>query len=190
MNASSQNPAPASPEPGPAPAPGRGPAILDLPDEAATARLGNSLWAGLRTGDAVGLDGELGAGKTRLVRAVALAAGVDEEEVGSPTFTLVREYRTAAGRPDAPPALFHLDAYRLADADEYDALGPEEFADAGAVLVEWAANVADALPADRLSVALAVTGESTRRATLSAGGPRSAALLASVLAGFGGNADG
>ena len=159
-------------------------ATLDLPDEAATARLGAALAAALRPGDVVALDGELGAGKTRLVRAVAEAAGVPADEIGSPTFTLVREYPTAAGRPDAPPVLFHLDAYRLTDADEYDALGPEEFADRGAVLIEWASNVADALPADRLTVALAVTGESSRRATLTAGGPRSAKLLHAVREAF------
>ena len=156
-------------------------AVLDLLDEAATDRLGRALAASLRIGDVVALDGELGAGKTRLVRSVAEAAGVDEAQIGSPTFTLVREYATVT--PDAPPVLFHLDAYRLHDADEYDALGPEEFTDRGAVLIEWASRVAESLPADRLSVALTVTGEHARRAAITAGGPRSRALLDQIAGG-------
>ena len=180
MDASSQNPPPASPVPDTGDA-----RILSLPDEAATDRLGRALAAALRTGDVVALDGELGAGKTRLVRAVAEAAGVADEEIGSPTFTLVREYATTGGDDRTPPVLFHLDAYRLTDADEYDALGPEEFTDRGAVLIEWAANVADALPADRLSLSLTPTGETSRRVELTAGGPRSAAVLAAVRGAFG-----
>ena len=175
MDASSHNPPPASP----VTAIG-GSLILSLADEAATDRLGRALAAALRVGDVVALDGELGAGKTRLVRAVAEAAGVSEDEIGSPTFTLVREYLTGGGTEDVPPVLFHLDAYRLIDADEYEALGPEELAERGAALIEWASNVADALPADRLSVFLTPTGETSRRAELTAGGPRSAALLAAV----------
>lgn len=179
MTASSQIPPPASPVPGA----GGTPSLL-LGDETATDRLGRILAAALRVGDVVALDGELGAGKTRLVRAVAEAAGVAPEEIGSPTFTLVREYATGVDRGDAPPFLFHLDAYRLSDADEYELLGPEEFADRGAALIEWAARVADALPTDRLSLRLTPTGETSRRAEFAAGGPRSAALLDAVRGAF------
>ena len=158
---------------------------LPLADERATDRLGERLWAGLRVGSVVALNGELGAGKTRLVRAIALAAGVEPAEIGSPTFTLVREYRTAVppdgqagGRPDAPPLLFHLDAYRLSDEDDYLNLGPEEFLDAGAALIEWAERVAAVLPADRLTLSLSVTGEERREVAATAGGPDSRRLLA------------
>ena len=154
------------------------PSSLTLADETATDRVGRALAGALRVGDVVGLDGELGAGKTRLVRAVAEAAGVPADAIGSPTFTLVREYPTAADRGDAaPPFLFHLDAYRLRDADEFDDLGPDELLDRGAVLVEWAERVADALPADRLSLRLTPTGETSRRLDAAAGGPRSSKLL-------------
>ena len=131
------------------------------------------------------MNGELGAGKTRLVRATALAAGVEPAEIGSPTFTLVREYRPAVPpdgvpdrRPDAPPLLFHLDAYRLTDEDDYLNLGPEEFLDAGALLIEWAGRVAAVLPADRLTLSLTVTGEESRKIAATAGGPDSRRLLA------------
>ena len=160
------------------------PARFDLPDEAATDRLGRALWDGLRTGSVVGLIGELGAGKTRLVRACALAAGASPAEIASPTFTLVKEYATAAERPDAPPVLFHLDAYRLADVDEFEELGPDEFRDAGAVLIEWADRVAEALPADRLTLSLAATGETARTVAATAGGADARRLLDVLKRGF------
>ncbi|NNJ24139.1 tRNA threonylcarbamoyladenosine biosynthesis protein TsaE [Planctomycetes bacterium LzC2] len=133
----------------------------------------------------IGLNGELGAGKTRLVRAIALAAGVDPAEIGSPTFTLVREYRTAlTSFPEAPPLLFHLDAYRLADEDDYLNLGPEEFIETGATLIEWAERVADVLPTDRLTLTLAATGETSRAVVVRAGGPDSRVLRDAILAEF------
>ena len=160
------------------------PLLFPLPDEAATDRLGTLLSAHLRVGSVVGLNGELGAGKTRLARAVALAAGVAPAEIGSPTFTLVREYAAAGGGGNAPPLLFHLDAYRLADGDDLLNLGPEEFLDAGAVLIEWAERVADALPADRLTLTLTATGETSRAVAATAGGPDSRRMLDAIRGGF------
>lgn len=163
-------------------------AILTLSNEHDTDRLGRVLASLLRIGSVVGLNGELGAGKTRLVRAVALASGVAPEEIGSPTFTLVREYvaRVTHAPPELrlPPVLFHLDAYRLTDEDDYLNLGPEEFLEAGAMLIEWAERVKDVLPADRLTLALAATGETSRSVALSAGGPDSRRLRDGILAAF------
>ncbi len=158
-------------------------ADLHLLDERATDRLGRLLAGLLRVGSVVGLNGELGAGKTRLVRAIALAAGVEPAEIGSPTFTLVREYRTALP-PPAPPLLFHLDAYRLADEDDLLNLGPEEFMETGALLIEWAERVADVLPADRLTLTLTATGETSRAVAISAGGPDARRVRDAILAGF------
>jgi len=140
----------------------------------------------------IGLNGELGAGKTRLVRAIALAGGVNPAEIGSPTFTLVREYAAPADvdRPEAPPLLFHLDAYRLTDEDDYLNLGPEEFVESGAMLIEWAERVADVLPVDRLTLSLTATGETSRAVALTAGGPRSRRLRDAALAAFGGGREG
>lgn len=145
--------------------------IFDAPDEAATVRLGQALSAVLPDGAVVALNGMLGAGKTRLVQALAAAEGVPPEEITSPTFVLINEYQ--GRRP-----LYHFDAYRLRDADEFLNLGPEEyFATAGLVLVEWAQRVQDSLPLDRLNIDIATTGPTSRRFTLQASGPRHESAL-------------
>ena len=103
------------------------------------------------------LIGTLGAGKTRLVQAVAAAVGVPRANVTSPTFVLVNEYKT--GRLP----IYHFDTYRLKDDDEFLNLGPDEYFDSnGLTFVEWADRVADLLPADRLEISIDVTGETTR----------------------------
>jgi tRNA threonylcarbamoyladenosine biosynthesis protein TsaE len=129
----------------------------DAADERATAALGAALAEVLPPGTAVALLGTLGAGKTRLVQAIAEACGVDRREVVSPTFVLVHEYR--GRRP-----VCHIDAYRLRDEDEFDQLGPDEFFESDAlVLVEWADRVAGSLPAERIEIRIEVTGQRSRR---------------------------
>ena len=86
--------------------------------EKETARLGKLLADVLPAGTVIALIGTLGAGKTRLVQAVAGALGVPREEVTSPTFVLVNEY--VGGRLP----VYHFDAYRLRDEDEFLELGP------------------------------------------------------------------
>ena len=76
-----------------------------------TARLGCALAQSLSDGGVVALCGTLGAGKTRLVQAMAEALGVDRRQVVSPTFVLIQEYR-------GQKAIYHIDAYRLRDDDE------------------------------------------------------------------------
>lgn len=107
-----------------------------------------------------------GAGKTRLVQAIAEAAGVDRRQVLSPTFVLIQEYH---GRR----ALYHIDAYRLRDEDEFLALGPEEYFEGdGLVLVEWADRVQGCLPADRVEVRIEVTGPELRQFEIISIGPK------------------
>ncbi|HRQ71862.1 MAG TPA: tRNA (adenosine(37)-N6)-threonylcarbamoyltransferase complex ATPase subunit type 1 TsaE [Phycisphaerales bacterium] len=134
-----------------------------------TAALGRALAGALRAGDALALRGELGAGKTTLVRAIAEARGIDPALVSSPTFVMVNEYPPPA--PGEPP-IVHVDAYRLRGEDDLDALGWDRLADGSAVLiVEWADRIAHALPPHRTAwVTLAVTGESSRRADIEAPG--------------------
>lgn len=145
--------------------------VYDAPHEAATAALGAALEAVLPDAAVVALSGTLGAGKTRLVQAIAEAAGVDRRNVLSPTFVLVHEYH---GRR----AIYHLDAYRLRDEDEFYQLGTEEYFQHHAlVLIEWADRVPGCLPADRLDVHIEVTGECQRRFTLLPRGPDFAQLL-------------
>jgi tRNA threonylcarbamoyladenosine biosynthesis protein TsaE len=103
-----------------------------------------------------GLIGTLGAGKTTFVQRLAAAAGVDTADVTSPTFTLLSSYRgkIAAGAI----CLHHLDAYRVADEDEFLELGVEELFDSAHTwtLIEWADRVESVLPDDTLWIRLEV----------------------------------
>src|SRR5712672_4080883 len=100
--------------------------------EEETAALGRELGATLAAGDVVLLYGDLGAGKTAFVKGLAEGLGVSRDEVSSPTFTLVQEYR--GGRL----TLFHVDLYRLNDPREIDDLGLDEIATEGVLAIEWA----------------------------------------------------
>jgi tRNA threonylcarbamoyladenosine biosynthesis protein TsaE len=101
----------------------------------------------LRVGDCLVLAGEMGAGKTAFTQGLADALGVDEP-VTSPTFTLVHTYTTGRLR------LHHVDVYRLDRMGEVEDLGLAELLDDGVVVVEWGDAVRDALPDDRLELAL------------------------------------
>ena len=141
--------------------------IYDAVDEADTAALGAALAEVLPDGAVVALCGTLGAGKTRLVQAIAEATGVDRREVVSPTFVLIHEY--CGRRP-----VYHLDAYRIADDDEFLELGPEEYFEGdGLTLVEWADRVAACLPHDRIEIHIEVTGTDSRRFEIVGLGDRS-----------------
>jgi tRNA threonylcarbamoyladenosine biosynthesis protein TsaE len=124
-------------------------------DEATTRAVGAAVAALLRPGDVVGLTGDLGAGKTRLVQGAAAALGV-AGPVLSPTFMLVREY-------DGEPPVHHVDAYRLAGPLELEDLGMEEVFPADAVVfVEWADRVAAALPDSWLELSLHTLDDDSR----------------------------
>jgi tRNA threonylcarbamoyladenosine biosynthesis protein TsaE len=99
-------------------------------------------------GDVIALSGELGSGKTTLVRGLAQGMGFSGEEIASPSFTLVNEY---AG----PLPLFHIDLYRLKDARELREIGYEEYiSEAGVAVIEWADRVLDAIPRESLWITL------------------------------------
>lgn len=117
--------------------------------------LGAWLAALLRPGDAVALEGELGAGKTTFVRGLMGALGYSGR-VRSPSFTLMQEYGTT-------PRVKHADFYRLEDPDELVALGLDEERDEGVLLVEWAERMEGAWPGANWRVALEVTGEGDER---------------------------
>lgn len=134
---------------------------LTLDNHQATDRLGAALADVLPPQTVVALVGTLGAGKTRLVQAVATALGVPAGTVTSPTFVLVNEYRQ--GRVP----VFHFDTYRLKDEQEFMELGPDEYFTAdGLTFVEWADRVEHLLPDERVEIELEVTGETQRRVTL------------------------
>lgn len=121
-----------------------------------TDRLGAALAAEIPDGTVVALCGTLGAGKTRLVQSLAVACGIQREDVVSPTFVICQEHVGLR-------KLYHFDVYRLQSDEEFRQLGPEEFFDAdGIALVEWADKVANSLPEQRLEIRITVTGETTR----------------------------
>lgn len=143
--------------------------------EEQTEAVGKALGLAARGGELIGLIGELGAGKTRLVKGIAVGLELtDKDQVRSPTFVLVREH---AGRL----RLFHVDAYRLERPGELSSLGLDEIIDQGGLtVVEWADRVAEALPRDRLSLDFAIIGPNERKIRLSCGGSEAKAYLARI----------
>lgn len=122
-------------------------------DEPSLCLLSELLSAMVRPGDLVALQGDLGAGKTTFARAlIRRLAGNADEEIPSPTFTLVQTYETAR------LAVAHFDLYRLGDASELDELGLDDMLERGIALVEWPGRGGDRLPAQRLTLHFADTG--------------------------------
>jgi len=122
-----------------------------------TDRLAAELLDALPRQAVIGLVGTLGAGKTRFVRGLATAAGVADSEITSPTFTLVHRYQAAR-------VLYHLDAYRLADEDEFWELGVDEmFEEEAITVIEWADRLAAALPSEALWIELRLAPEASHR---------------------------
>ena len=145
-------------------------------DETVTERLGAALADALQPGDIIALHGQLGAGKTRLVQAVAKALDCGNQLVNSPTFTLIHEY-------DGRLPVYHVDAYRLKDCDEFLEIGGEEIlAGDGVCLIEWADKVNDVLPRSHVAVTISVTGERTRSFQFSGTGARAVQIVDAVRA--------
>src|SRR3982751_6885221 len=124
-----------------------------LKDEAATARLGAAIARRLRTGESVCLSGPLGAGKSTLARALVRALTTRDEDVPSPTFTLVQFYEGPRLR------VAHFDLYRLSNPDEAYEIGLDEALEDGAAVIEWPERLAGRLPPDRLDVEIALMAD-------------------------------
>src|SRR5690242_16117956 len=126
--------------------------MLTLATEQDTAALGAALAGHVRRGDVIALAGPLGAGKTTLARGFIQKLTGTEEEVVSPTFTLVQTYDTPQG------AIWHFDLYRLNDPEEALELGFEEALAAGISLIEWPERLGGYLPRGCLTVTLSTAG--------------------------------
>jgi tRNA threonylcarbamoyladenosine biosynthesis protein TsaE len=127
--------------------------------EEETQAIAEKLAADLKPGTVLLLSGQLGAGKTAFVRGLAVGLGIDPEEVSSPTFTLVHEYR--GGRL----TLYHADLYRLVNTTTED-LGLEEKAVAEGVLaIEWPDRLTHPLPG-AIGIDMEISGDTTRRITI------------------------
>jgi tRNA threonylcarbamoyladenosine biosynthesis protein TsaE len=130
---------------------------IEVESEDETDRLGRALASVLTANTVVGLVGPLGAGKTRLVQAIAVALGVPEQAISSPTFVLIHEYEGSL-------PVYHFDTYRLRSPTEFEALGADEYWNAGGIcLVEWADRVADQLPRDAWMIRITPLERTSRR---------------------------
>jgi len=148
--------------------------LIELDSEEETERLGQALADVCDPGCVIGLIGPLGAGKTRLVRAVAESLGVDPGAIASPTFVLIHEYE---GRIP----VYHFDVFRLESPQEFEDLGVADYWSAGGVcLVEWADRVRALLPVDAWQIRIEPLEPTRRRVEIDF--PASAAVLANQLA--------
>jgi len=146
---------------------------LEIPDLSATDRLGKLLAENLPDGSVAALIGTLGAGKTRLVQAVAKYTGNAEGTVSSPTFVLLHEY-IDGNRP-----IYHFDAYRLESAEEFRRLSPDDyFEGTGLTFVEWADKFPEVLPPRHLTILIELLGETSRRIRLTGHGREYESTLA------------
>jgi tRNA threonylcarbamoyladenosine biosynthesis protein TsaE len=130
-------------------------------DEPAMALVGARIAASLRPGDVIGLSGDLGAGKTTLARAILAALGL-AGEAPSPTFAIVQPYNA----PEVRLPVAHVDLYRLDDPQDCRELGLEDYADAGALLIEWPERLPTGTWPEMLILRLDGNG-ATRRLTAS-----------------------
>jgi len=132
-----------------------------------TVQLGEMLGKLLEPGDVIAFIGDLGAGKTTMIKGIALGLGVkDKHKVKSPTFSLMHHYK---GRIP----VYHIDAYRLESAQELINIGSDElFFGDGVSLVEWADNVIESLPEEYLQIVITLTTENGRNIEISCKGKR------------------
>ena len=106
--------------------------------EEETKKIAENIASQLKKGDIIVLTGDLGSGKTKFVEGILTYFG-KEDEISSPTFTIVNEY-------DASEKIFHFDVYRLEDIDEFYAIGGEEYFEKGICLIEWGEIIENILP--------------------------------------------
>ena len=132
--------------------------MIRLEGQAETEALGRRLASALRPGDVVALYGDLGAGKTSLVRGVLRGLGF-EGDVASPTFPIVLPY------DDLPLPVWHVDLYRIEDEEELEELALDEALWDGALLIEWPERLGAALWPEALKLRLSRDGEDARALT-------------------------
>ncbi len=123
--------------------------------EQETIMLGKKIAKQLKKGTIIVLSGELGSGKTKLTEGILTYFGL-QDEISSPTFTIINEYYAKDIN------IYHFDVYRLADADEFFAIGGEEYFEKGACIIEWGELIEDILPRDYIKIHLTRVNESSR----------------------------
>jgi len=124
-----------------------------------TIALGRRIAGLLKSGSVAALSGELGSGKTCLVKGIAAALGISEN-ITSPTYTIISEYQI----PKEPFLNFyHIDAYRLNNDDEFVQIGGREIVGGGGItVIEWSERIANSLPPEAIHITLEITGSNSR----------------------------
>lgn len=146
--------------------------MTEVTSEQEMREFGERVGALFSGGELIELVGDVGAGKTTLVRGIARGMGVDET-VQSPSFTISRVYDASENRQ-----LVHYDFYRLNEPGIMQDELRETMSDpTSVVVIEWADTVEELFPADRLTITIRSTSETSRQLDLTAGGQRSASLL-------------
>jgi tRNA threonylcarbamoyladenosine biosynthesis protein TsaE len=121
-----------------------------------THNLGKRFVESISAGTTIALIGTLGAGKTAFVQGVGQASGITANTITSPTFVLCNEYV-------GTHSIYHLDAYRLADSDDFNQLGPEEmYQSKHYVFVEWADRVVGCLPREYITIQINIKSHDSR----------------------------
>ncbi|MFA5148163.1 MAG: tRNA (adenosine(37)-N6)-threonylcarbamoyltransferase complex ATPase subunit type 1 TsaE [Candidatus Omnitrophota bacterium] len=135
--------------------------VITTKGERETIRVGEEIAKHLRPGDMVALSGDLGAGKTTLVKGIAKGLGVrNYRYVNSPSFTIVKEYKGKV-------PLFHFDVYRLNNLKDIEDIGYEDYlARNGVVVIEWSNKMARILPNRHLDISLKISGPAKRAITI------------------------
>jgi tRNA threonylcarbamoyladenosine biosynthesis protein TsaE len=134
--------------------------ITDSPAE--TIAAGERIGRGLKGGEVIALIGNLGTGKTHLIKGIAAGAGAtDQSSVNSPTFVLINEYSSEAGGLE----VYHIDAYRIESVAEFEALGFDDLCyPTSVVLIEWADKILPVLKnVDHITIRLSHITENQRK---------------------------
>ncbi len=114
----------------------------------------------LKPNDIIVLSGELGSGKTKFTEGILDYFGF-EDEISSPTFTIVNEYK------NEKVTIYHFDVYRLEDIDEFYAIGGEEYFDKGICIIEWGEQIKEALPKNYIKISFSRDDENVDKRILS-----------------------
>ena len=115
--------------------------------ETETMQIAEKIAKQLKKGDIIILSGELGSGKTKFTEGILKYFGL-EDEISSPTFTIVNEYNSSNVN------IYHFDVYRIDDIDEFYAIGGEEYFEKGISIIEWGEIIEEILPEDYIKISI------------------------------------